>query len=431
MADPTRQQFDAAAKKVAASAPPGLSKEQFYALIDKELAAQSYKPDSPLLHQPNATDIPAKEPDTYWGGFIKGLKDYYRPAAKDVKEGLVHMAHPQDKEDFAGLLLPSVGVNVGGDILDGFKAFGRSGSRAMQEAKNLGGSTPTTIARVPKLLMKTLGEEFWKPELTGPKRAPLVQARYAAENPMAGSSAEVTVPPDPEAWRRQPTPGGPLTVQPTGTEPIASASVGRLTGNKAPMLDDELMKALEEARGSTESPTTASIQPSPSITDPTTLHQSGKFGKSGSIGQAGGYSSGRPAVTGAGYDELQQVGGQGGDPLPAGNDSATLSEGGKAVESPSLAPDNPASIEEVLTGDSLSAPDATGKPKLSAPEVAAMLRRMFGSRDASRMLYGSGGDTLGRSSAKDAITRLAPGPSQIPLTAEERIQEALRKAQGK
>ena len=39
MAQPTREQFDAAMQKVAQSAPPGLTKEQFYALVDQELIA--------------------------------------------------------------------------------------------------------------------------------------------------------------------------------------------------------------------------------------------------------------------------------------------------------------------------------------------------------------------------------------------------------
>lgn len=61
-------------------------------------------------------------------------------------------------------------------------------------------------------------------------------------------------------------------------------------------------------------------------------------------------------------------------------------------------------------------PDA--KPKLSVEETAAMMRRMFGSRDGGRMLYG---DSLPASERGAALKRLAPGPSQTPLAAEARI----------
>jgi hypothetical protein len=48
--------------------------------------------------------MPAKEPDTYWGGFAKGLNDY----ATELGQGaLEHMAHPQSLGDFLSLLLPS------------------------------------------------------------------------------------------------------------------------------------------------------------------------------------------------------------------------------------------------------------------------------------------------------------------------------------
>lgn len=61
------------------------------------------------------------------------------------------------------------------------------------------------------------------------------------------------------------------------------------------------------------------------------------------------------------------------------------------------------------------------KPFFTAPEVADNLRRMHGSEQGSRMLYGSGGQALPRPEAQAAITRLAPGPSRLPYAAEGRF----------
>lgn len=76
MPDPTREQFDAASKKVMASAPSGLSREQFYALIDKELAG--------------APPVGEHQPDTYWGGVKKSVSDTFSggmkaPIVQDAK----------------------------------------------------------------------------------------------------------------------------------------------------------------------------------------------------------------------------------------------------------------------------------------------------------------------------------------------------------
>jgi hypothetical protein len=54
-----------------------------------------------------------------------------------------------------------------------------------------------------------------------------------------------------------------------------------------------------------------------------------------------------------------------------------------------------------------------------------MMRRMYGSRDAGKMIYGS---SLPASERAESVTRLAPGPSQTPIVAEQRIQAARGKA---
>lgn len=109
---------------------------------------------------------------------------------------------------------------------------------------------------------------------------------------------------------------GPGTMR-TG-EPLIPAAprrpamdLGRLTGGKAPTLEETLLQALTDAAGG-ESPSLVSSHPSTLETaGEGGLKQSGKFGKSGSMGQAGGYSSGRPSISDTHYDEmLNKVGGK-------------------------------------------------------------------------------------------------------------------------
>lgn len=92
------------------------------------------------------------------------------------------------------------------------------------------------------------------------------------------------------------------------------------------------------------------------------------------------------------------------------------------VKKPRMATEtpNPFGKDEAVTApdDVTVTPEAGAKPKLSAEETVAMLRRMFGSRDGGRMLYG---DSLPAAERGAAMKRLAPGPSQMPLTAEARI----------
>lgn len=102
---PTRAQFDAAAKKVMSTAPGGLSREQFYGLIDRELAGTPMAPHA--LNHPideSGRDISQHEPDTFWGGFGKSIKDQI-VGASGMGQG---MAHPQDIGDFLSLALPEM-----------------------------------------------------------------------------------------------------------------------------------------------------------------------------------------------------------------------------------------------------------------------------------------------------------------------------------
>lgn len=102
MPQPTREQFEAAAQKVAQTAPPGLSRDEFFALVDKELSGGAAS-NSPLLHMMDKSSWSADEPQTpqqksWLGRAIDAL----------VTNPLIQgAAHPSTKADFTSLLVPS------------------------------------------------------------------------------------------------------------------------------------------------------------------------------------------------------------------------------------------------------------------------------------------------------------------------------------
>lgn len=68
------------------------------------------------------------------------------------------------------------------------------------------------------------------------------------------------------------------------------------------------------------------------------------------------------------------------------------------------------------------------KPKLSAAQVAAELRKKYGSEKAGRMLFGKKSPGVNPASASDrqaAIKRLAPGESKLPDAAAEAIAQQM------
>lgn len=108
MPQPSKQQFDAASEKVASSAPPGLSESQFFDLVDKELssvsvmeqgarsAATSGQPEEPGFLQRVTTGNPllkgAAKPQSL-GDFLSliiptGVAEATAPISRMVKAGL-------------------------------------------------------------------------------------------------------------------------------------------------------------------------------------------------------------------------------------------------------------------------------------------------------------------------------------------------------
>lgn len=92
MPDPTKEQFEAAARRVTESAPPGLSKEQFYGLIDKDL--QSLQLTDVMKHRAVAGTITEDPADTTPNLLTR------------VGRLLEPLAHPKSLTDFGNLLIP-------------------------------------------------------------------------------------------------------------------------------------------------------------------------------------------------------------------------------------------------------------------------------------------------------------------------------------
>ncbi len=132
MADPTRAQFDAAMQKVIASAPEGLSQEQFYALIDKELTKTPA--DSLALHHisgpQNIGDKPQSEPSLL------------TRIGQGAFEGA---AHPKSMGDFLSLIVPAevATTTVAGKIPGALEKGGGAIERAGQAGRAI---TPFGLA---------------------------------------------------------------------------------------------------------------------------------------------------------------------------------------------------------------------------------------------------------------------------------------------
>jgi hypothetical protein len=159
MPDPTREQFDAATRKVMETAPPGLSRDDFYKLVDQELSP-AWKPgadslSSVMTRPPQViSDTPEKEPDTYWGGVRKSLGDQVREIPGNLNAALQGPAHPQTLSDMAGLLLPGVGVEgavareMPGLLRGVRQAPARATGAAARSAEAVGRVDPSLTAQI-------------------------------------------------------------------------------------------------------------------------------------------------------------------------------------------------------------------------------------------------------------------------------------------
>lgn len=199
MPQPTREQFDAAAQRVLGSAPPGLSREQFFALIDRELQGD------------RLGQVPEDEPDTFWEGFTshigRGIKD-----ALTNNPYLESAANPQDVGDFLQLVIPS-GAN-----------------KVANMASEILGAGQAKAKQATGLLNKIRG--FWSGAWEDINAPSLAQTRESMmlDRGAAARPKSVTVGPADDAferYRRSPDPSGkPFSGDYTGGPPVTLGPQG-------------------------------------------------------------------------------------------------------------------------------------------------------------------------------------------------------------
>lgn len=184
-------------------------------------------------------------------------------------------------------------------------------------------------------------------------------------------------------------PYAPESPSPQGTSPIESGTI------------DDMLQELMQTDAAPDSRITG-IPPESELVGGGPFKQSGKFPKSEQVGQPGGYSSGNPGMGDSQMDSLlEKFGGREG----LGTDAAPTHPVGGTPTSDAVPSIDDFMLEELNPGRMAG--------------QAQELRRNVGSRDAAREMFGTANPQT-----QDAIRTMAPGPSQIPLTAEERIRKA-------
>lgn len=372
--------------------------------------------------QDNKVDgvVSKDEPGTWWGGFTKKVKD-------DVVNATVHnpmlqaAAHPQTTSDFLSLILPS-------ELTEAYPAATRlkdAAKAGMAEAK------PGIMNRV-KGIFTGAGKRF---EAAGMSDQDLISKNFN-ELPLADQMkrfpttdttpilGKAGTPPPQTPFNELPL-HRQMEMMPETAAPVRGASEPPITNlgsetapkpapirlaGKAPTVEDGIMQALEEARqGDASSVSTAA--PDATTAGEGSLKQSGKFGKSGNLGQAGGYSSGRPSTQPSTLEEALQgeLGGQTPDVSP---EAVAV----PASEPPASEASAPHTTGEATTGrmQEIISGNQPIDPEKLTPQNWLDLRQQFGAKKLSQM---TGVDA-------DVIrTKLAPGPSRIPTEAQTRINE--------
>jgi hypothetical protein len=389
MPNPTKEQFDAAAKKVTASAPAGLSRDQLLELINKELSG--YQTDegtrgaitrsiarasggivpTQAIKDENGNDLNAT------GGRLNGF------LSSTVRNpGVTGAAHPTGLGDMAPLLLPSAFSGTGEvsvpSLLRGMRRVVSAGARDAANGSAVG--SPLRFAR-------GAAREVMTP-------APSVSRNFS-DLPLykqMENLPDISPAPSPRG-------GGPVV---SPRVPNEFAMPGQIVG-KAPKLEDELTRIIDaiRAEGGGE-PSLMSSHPSVVETaGEGALKQSGKFGKSGSLGQPGGYSSGRPPISEGEMDKiLNKLGGRG-ERVGGGVSSPPPAEPPPAAEVASPTSDldfhsgaEPGSAEaksaQSLHRD-LGTMEADYKRKMSDP-LAALLTSLFAEESMRHVMssHGSG-----------------------------------------
>lgn len=241
----------------------------------------------------------SREPTTKAGGFAKHITD-----SLAHNPGIQGAAEPQSLGDMLPLMLMT------GNPMAGAASTAKRYTGAVKDAVTETPNTARGWMSVPGKAAAKLTDTFRKDAMGYDQYLP----NRASGQPLGPLNDITRMPDGPVVDRYMPntsgaTPGAPVPNSriPYGAarEPLPPMRPDHI-GNT---IDDTLTQMLYEAKqrslsGGNELPPTGDITPGAA------LHQSGKFPKSGRLGQAGGYTSGRPAVTPTRYDEmLSKLGG--------------------------------------------------------------------------------------------------------------------------
>lgn len=373
MPNPSREQFEAVARR----APAGLSREEFMSWVTQQLQGD------------RLGQVGQDEPDTFWGGFTnsikKGVKDTF--TGPDMMGMMDKAAHPQDLSDFLQLVIPAGAnkvANMGSEILEA----GQAGAK---------GAQPGILNRV-RGFWKGVGEDINPASVAERRKGMMMEpgGAPAAAKPVVptnGSDLYDLYKAKPAA-KPMPTRGPAPVLRKAGQAPPSISATPST-------IEDELMSALSE-RPKVDT-RISSLPPEPGITDGGTIKQSGTFPKGESVGQPGGYTSGRPGVTQTVYDEGRTSTSQAAqEAAEQMRPSDRAIPQGRADElTQKLGGQQPDALEGALLGSG-------GE---FSPEDIKDLRRLYGSEKAAEI--------TGLSKAE--ILRLDPSPSRLPLDIEMKL----------
>lgn len=456
MPQPTREQFEAASRKVAQTAPAGLSQDQFFALVDKELLAGSFQ-GSPHF-TPGVTDDSQHEPDTKVGGWLKSIKEQAGAIAPGLKEMLNSAAHPQSTGDFLNLIVPS--------------------AMPMARAKDAGKVLQGTGKAIEGVSEASKGHSITAGVLDGLTRSKPLEGAALAVAPYIGSpigramqkwggrlnpakaaipEVERTIAPLAEAASTAPRSMPALTAPP---------SMGARMGAKAPTVEESIDDVLRGMLGKTDE---ATVSTSPA-------RQTGTPGGKTPMGGAtsmdmpteGGYSSGRPDTTADVWKDTQARSpfGNGGvvpegipptehevsaaipdefDPItvredqipPMHDDPSLVTPGEEAAYNSAVSPDPGASKDEAMyqaLREQLGGRQgADGAAEVSPPSTALQSSSPVESIDPNdimpdewdglRKFYGSEKLSQLTGLPKEEILKRAPGASHTPLEVQDKMTQ--------
>jgi hypothetical protein len=256
MPQPTREQFDAAAKKVVATAPSGLTRDEFFTLVDSELKKSTLGEPDMTIPNPQTFEKPPSRFEDLGLRLADTVNDsrfgkdqFGEPyKASAAVRGAMNrpLVHPTGVDAIDGLTSPSSLVlglasmakpaaRGAAAVLEkpNLRTFAADKLRQFGESTGNKGPTMGELTRQPPQV-----NEPWMPETADPEgwRRSSQAPPELFEHP-SGWEPEAA---DLEGWRKTPRdPHDPLTVQPTNQTDKVRASnlddeIGRLMGGGTP-----------------------------------------------------------------------------------------------------------------------------------------------------------------------------------------------------